>query len=148
MTAAMEILAAPATMLAAGTATPSGGPDPDLVTPGTIGFLTTFGIVVIAIFLIRDALKRVRRVRARSRASDAYPIPLRKYAVPNQSKLSGANAPQSVIDGTETPTGERIPADPGSGDSTSADAATAAEVAESDTAAESDADRGAGSERS
>ncbi|MEL7583857.1 hypothetical protein [Brevibacterium casei] len=90
-------LPAPLSVLAA-TETPSGGPDPDLVTPGTIGFLTTFAIVVVAIFLIRDALKRVRRVRARSRASDAYPIPLRKYAVPNQSTLSGANAPEAVRD--------------------------------------------------
>ncbi|RAE53817.1 hypothetical protein DN540_37080, partial [Burkholderia multivorans] len=53
-------LPAPLSVLAA-TETPSGGPDPDLVTPGTIGFLTTFAIVVVAIFLIRDALKRVRR---------------------------------------------------------------------------------------
>ena len=46
-------------------ATPSGAPDPDLVTPGTIGFVVTLVIVVAAIFLIRDELKRVRRVRAR-----------------------------------------------------------------------------------
>ena len=38
-------LPAPLSVLAA-TETPSGGPDPDLVTPGTIGFLTTFAIVV------------------------------------------------------------------------------------------------------
>lgn len=95
--ASVMTLPAPLSVLAA-TETPSGGPDPDLVTPGTIGFLTTFAIVVVAIFLIRDALKRVRRVRARSRASDAYPIPLRKYAVPNQSTLSGANAPDAVRD--------------------------------------------------
>jgi hypothetical protein len=74
--------------------TPSGGPDPDLVTPGTIGFLATLAIVVLTIFLIRDALRRVRRVRARSGASDAYPIPLRKHVVPNQSKLSGPEAPE------------------------------------------------------
>ena len=103
--ASMTILSAPASVLAA-TETPSGGPDPDLVTPGTIGFLTTFGIVVVAIFLIRDALKRVRRVRARSRASDAYPIPLRKYAVPNQSTLSGAKAPESERPDDDTGAGE------------------------------------------
>ncbi|MGC2940343.1 MULTISPECIES: hypothetical protein [unclassified Brevibacterium] len=76
--------------------TPDGGaPDPDLVTPGTIGFLATLAVVILTIFLIRDALRRVRRVRARSGASDAYPIPLRKHVVPNQSKLSGPEAPES-----------------------------------------------------
>ncbi|RBP66173.1 hypothetical protein DFO66_103116 [Brevibacterium sanguinis] len=81
-------------MILAQTPAPTGAPDPDLVTPGTIGFLVTLFIVILVIFLIRDALKRVRRVRARSAASDAYPIPLRKHAVPNQSKLSGAKAPE------------------------------------------------------
>ena len=75
---------------------PDGGtPDPDLVTPGTIGFLATLAVVVLTIFLLRDALRRVRRVRAHSGASDAYPIPLRKHVVPNQSKLSGPEAPES-----------------------------------------------------
>lgn len=83
-------------------ANPSGAPDPDLVTPGTIGFVVTLAIVIVVIFLIRDALKRVRRVRARSEADDAYPIPLRKYAVPNQSKLSGESAP--VDEAAEQPT--------------------------------------------
>ncbi|WP_228281762.1 hypothetical protein [Brevibacterium pigmentatum] len=76
--------------------TPDGGtPDPDLVTPGTIGFLATLAVVVLTIFLLRDALRRVRRVRAHSGASDAYPIPLRKHVVPNQSKLSGPEAPEA-----------------------------------------------------
>lgn len=83
-------------MILAQTPAPSGAPDPDLVTPGTIGFVVTLFIVIIVILLIRDALKRVRRVRARSEASDAYPIPLRKHAVPNQSKLSGAKAPENA----------------------------------------------------
>ena len=83
--------------------TPDGGtPDPDLVTPGTIGFLATLAIVILTIFLIRDALRRVRRVRAHSGASDAYPIPLRKHVVPNQSKLSGPEAPESETADNET----------------------------------------------
>lgn len=87
---------------------PSGAPDPDLVTPGTIGFLSTLVIVIVVIFLIRDALRQVRRVRARAQADDAYPIPMRKYAVPNQSKLSGDSAPaaddetSTADDGTST----------------------------------------------
>ncbi|WP_227492731.1 hypothetical protein [Brevibacterium sp. CFH 10365] len=83
--------------------TPGGGtPDPDLVTPGTIGFLATLAVVILTIFLIRDALRRVRRVRARSGASDAYPIPLRRHVVPNQSKLSGPEAPESKTPDTES----------------------------------------------
>lgn len=82
-------------LTAAQNASPSQGPDPDLVTPGTIGFLSTLVIVIVVIFLIRDALKRVRRVRARAQADDAYPIPMRKHAVPNQSKLSGETAPDA-----------------------------------------------------
>ncbi|MBM6590154.1 hypothetical protein [Brevibacterium sp. RIT 803] len=98
-------------LVAAQDATPSGGPDPDLVTPGTIGFLATLVIVVFVIFLIRDALKRVRRVRARAHADDAYPIPMRKYAVPNQSKLSGESAPvadeeSSTVENSETEHGD------------------------------------------
>ncbi len=85
-------------MIRAQAPTPSGAPDPDLVTPGTIGFLVTFFIVIFVVFLIRDALKRVRRVRARAVASDAYPIPLRKHAVPNQSTLSGAKEPEPTAE--------------------------------------------------
>ena len=83
------------------TANPSEGPDPELVTPGTIGFVATLVIVILVIFLIRDALRRVRRVRARAHADDAYPIPMRKYAVPNQSKLSGEAAPKSTAESEE-----------------------------------------------
>lgn len=76
--------------------TPDGtAPDPDLVTPGTIGFLVTLAVVIVVIFLIRDALRRVRRVRARSGTSDAYPIPLRRHVVPNQSTLSGPEEPEA-----------------------------------------------------
>lgn len=75
--------------------TPGNAPDPDLVTPGTIGFLVTLAVVIVVIFLIRDALRRVRRVRARSGTSDAYPIPLRRHVVPNQSTLSGPVDPES-----------------------------------------------------
>ena len=39
------------------------GLDPASVTPGTLGFLATLFIVVAVIFLIRDMVKRVRRVR-------------------------------------------------------------------------------------
>lgn len=53
----------------AATVTPSGDPtlkpglDPSSVTPGTLGFLATLFVVVLVIFLIRDMVKRIRRVR-------------------------------------------------------------------------------------
>jgi hypothetical protein len=53
----------------AATTTPSGDPtlrpdlDPASVTPGTLGFLATLFMVVVVIFLIRDMVKRIRRVR-------------------------------------------------------------------------------------
>lgn len=110
-------------------ATPSSGPDPDLVTPGTIGFVSTLVIVIVVIFLIRDALKRVRRVRARAHADDAYPIPMRKHAVPNQSKLSGESAP-AAEDETAVEDEDRKseqnglePSDPESSDSEQSDPA-------------------------
>ncbi|MHA7144021.1 hypothetical protein ACX80U_04805 [Arthrobacter sp. TmT3-37] len=58
----------PSLSLAAAT-TPSGDPtlkpglDPSSVTPGTLGFLATLFVVVLVIFLIRDMVKRIRRVR-------------------------------------------------------------------------------------
>ncbi len=51
------------------TTTPSGEAtlrpeiDPSSVTPGLEGFLATLFVVVLVIFLIRDMVKRIRRVR-------------------------------------------------------------------------------------
>lgn len=53
----------------ASTTTPSGDPtlkpglDPASVTPGTLGFLATLFVAVLVILLIRDMVKRIRRVR-------------------------------------------------------------------------------------
>lgn len=83
-------------------------PDPNLVTPGTIGFLFTLAIVLVAVFLIRNLQKRVRRLRARAEVSDAYPIPLRRHAVPNQSDQSGSTEPEpttEAVDDGEEPSG-------------------------------------------
>lgn len=37
----------------------------DQITPGLLGFIITFSIVIVMFFLIRDMTKRVRRVRYR-----------------------------------------------------------------------------------
>lgn len=66
----------PTLSLAAATI-PSGDPtlkpglDPASVTPGTLGFLATLFIVVLVIFLIRDMVKRIRRVRYTAEAQQA-----------------------------------------------------------------------------
>lgn len=46
------------------------GLDPSQVTPGTLGFLATLFLVVAVIFLIRDMVKRIRRVRYRALAEE------------------------------------------------------------------------------
>jgi hypothetical protein len=47
------------------------GLDASQVTPGTLGFLLTLFIVVASIFLIRDMVKRIRRVRYRAEVAEA-----------------------------------------------------------------------------
>lgn len=42
----------------------------DQITPGLLGFVMTFGIVLIMFFLIRDMVKRIRRVRYRAQVED------------------------------------------------------------------------------
>lgn len=51
-------------------ATPSPTPsfNPDVVTPGVVGFLTILGITVVVVLLIVDMTRRIRRVRYRSEA--------------------------------------------------------------------------------
>lgn len=47
------------------------GLDASQVTPGTLGFLLTLFIVLASIFLIRDMVKRIRRVRYRAEVQEA-----------------------------------------------------------------------------
>ncbi|GAB6858654.1 hypothetical protein [Microbacterium xylanilyticum] len=55
------------TILAAATATPTPTPtvDPNLVTPGPVGFVIVAVVVVFAALLIWDMQRRIRRVRYR-----------------------------------------------------------------------------------
>ncbi|MFM1952885.1 MAG: hypothetical protein RL187_94 [Actinomycetota bacterium] len=39
--------------------------DPNSVTPGVIGFVVTFAVMVVVILLVMDMVRRVRRVRYR-----------------------------------------------------------------------------------
>ncbi len=57
--------------LLAATPVPSSTPDPaeTFYSPGTIGFIATFGVTAGAIVLIFDMVRRVRRVRYRAEIS-------------------------------------------------------------------------------
>ncbi|HEY8293714.1 MAG TPA: hypothetical protein VIG41_00125 [Micrococcaceae bacterium] len=46
------------------------GLEADQVGPGFLGFLVTFGVVAIMFFLIRDMVKRIRRVRYRAQVEE------------------------------------------------------------------------------
>jgi hypothetical protein len=44
--------------------------DPNSVTPGVIGFIMTFGVMIAVLLLVLDMVRRVRRVRYRQEISD------------------------------------------------------------------------------
>lgn len=44
--------------------------DPDLVTPGVIGFVITFAVAAITVVLIVDMVRRIRRVRYREQVRE------------------------------------------------------------------------------
>lgn len=90
----------------------------DQVTPGLLGFIVTFAIVVIMFFLIRDMVKRVRRVRYRAQveegrvggshgpAADHMGIPIRSddadTSVPESTPAS-AGEPEAGADEVGAP---------------------------------------------
>lgn len=76
----------------------------DQITPGLLGFVVTFGIVVIMFFLIRDMVKRIRRVRYSAQVEE--------------QRLGGTHGPDAEYMGipivssepTDTPGGTTVPA--------------------------------------
>ncbi|MDA8863192.1 hypothetical protein N9H87_03100 [Pontimonas sp.] len=44
--------------------------DPNSVTPGVIGFIMTFGVMIAVLILVLDMVRRVRRVRYRQEIAD------------------------------------------------------------------------------
>ncbi|MDA0289911.1 MAG: hypothetical protein O2828_01785 [Actinomycetota bacterium] len=44
--------------------------DPNSVTPGVIGFVMTFGVMIAVLLLVVDMVRRVRRVRYRQEIAD------------------------------------------------------------------------------
>ena len=44
--------------------------DPNSVTPGVVGFIMTFGVMIAVLLLVIDMVRRVRRVRYRQEIAD------------------------------------------------------------------------------
>ncbi len=44
--------------------------DPNLVTPGVVGFIVTFAIAALTVLLVLDMVRRIRRVRYRAAVQD------------------------------------------------------------------------------
>jgi hypothetical protein len=48
--------------------------DPDLVTPGVIGFIATFAVMVVVVLLILDMVRRIRRVNYRAEVREQLEV--------------------------------------------------------------------------
>jgi len=44
--------------------------DPNIVTPGVIGFIVTFGLAIAVVLLIIDMTRRIRRINYRAQANE------------------------------------------------------------------------------
>lgn len=44
--------------------------DPNSVTPGVVGFVVTFAVMIAVVLLVLDMVRRVRRVRYRSEIAE------------------------------------------------------------------------------
>ncbi len=64
-------------------------PPPELVTPGTLGFLVTFGVAVALVLLVRDMTRRERRIRVRSELADER---LRNEVAEREAREAAAGA--------------------------------------------------------
>ena len=80
------------------TATPSPEPtlypayegDPNLVTPGVVGFIATAFVAVVTVLLIVDMIRRVRRVRYRELAQDTIRAEQEAAAAESATELGTA----------------------------------------------------------
>lgn len=58
------------TLVAAATPSPVPTVDPDLVTPGPVGFAVIAFIALAAVFLVWDMMRRIRRARIRGEINE------------------------------------------------------------------------------
>jgi len=52
------------------TPVPEEGIDPNIVTPGVVGFLLTIGVAVAVVLLVVDMTRRIRRINYRAQANE------------------------------------------------------------------------------
>jgi cytosine/uracil/thiamine/allantoin permease len=57
-------------ILWASTPAPGEDFDPDVVTPGVIGFILTFAVAVAVVLLVIDMVRRIRRINYRAAANE------------------------------------------------------------------------------
>jgi hypothetical protein len=57
-------------LFAAPTPSPTPSFNPDVVTPGVVGFITVFLITVVTVLLILDMTRRIRRARYRGELAE------------------------------------------------------------------------------
>ncbi len=74
--------------------------DPTSVSPGVLGFLATFGVVVVSVLLMMDMVRRVRRLRYRELQTREAEQALR------------AEGPPTGVSGTDPATEEPEPEEP------------------------------------
>ena len=89
-------LLAPLTPLASATPEPAEvvrTPDPELVTPGTVGFLVTFFVAVALVLLVLDMVRRNRRVGVRAARRDEE---LRAQEADGSGRGSGRGADEAT----------------------------------------------------
>ena len=100
-------------LLAADPAVPSPpglrpGLSEDQITPGVLGFIVTFAIVIAMVFLIRDMVKRIRRVRYRAQVEEGLAAgshgPNAEYmGIPIMSEQDMKEASYMYDDGAQAP---------------------------------------------
>jgi hypothetical protein len=96
-------LAAHVQTVLAATPTPRPGFDQDTVTPGVAGFLITFGVAAVALLLILDMTRRIRRTRYREE------IRTKLEAERDGRPVSGTEDGTAGTARTDTPDGPRTP---------------------------------------
>jgi len=90
------------TVLAA-TPTPKPGFDQNTVTPGVAGFLITFGVAAVALLLILDMTRRIRRTRYREEIRAKLEAERDGRPAAGTGDASGATPADGTPDAPRTP---------------------------------------------
>lgn len=86
------------------TPTPEVAPPDDLVTPGVWGFIITFGVALITVFLLIDMTRRMRRLR--------YRAAVREQLLAEQIDADAADGPDGPAGPRSTASPAGLPGEP------------------------------------